>query len=93
MTRETFDERLARLREATADLEPPPGLATRLARVAVSTELESRSGLMEEIWRLGRRLVLVAAVAGAASVFLAGQADEEVALSLMAAAEVGAVMP
>lgn len=93
MSRETIDARLARLREATSDLEPPPGLEARLARVAIAAELEGWSGLFEEIWRLGRRVVLVAAVAGAASVFLAVQADEQVAVNLLAAVEAGMVTP
>ncbi|MBI2898440.1 MAG: hypothetical protein HYY06_33120 [Deltaproteobacteria bacterium] len=92
LVRESIDARLARLREATEDLAPPPGLADRLARVAISPE-GSGSTILEEIWRLGRRVVLIAAVASAASVFLAGRADERVVEDLMAAAEAGAVGP
>jgi hypothetical protein len=66
-----MDERIARLRQATEALEPPPDLAGRLARSAFEAARAGRRGISAVVLPFGRRALVVAAFAAAASVALA----------------------
>jgi hypothetical protein len=63
---ETVDERLARLRDATHALAPPPDLADRLARGARASP--TRQGVAGIVLPFGRTALVAAALAAAASV-------------------------
>jgi hypothetical protein len=73
LDRETTDERIARLRQATEALSPPVDLAGRLARGAMGAARAGRRGISAVVLPFGRRALVAAAFAAAASVALAIQ--------------------
>lgn len=79
---QTVDGRLRRLADATRGIEPPAGLADRLAQRFAAPQRRPR-GLAAVVLPFGRPALFAAALAAAASVTLAIQfesaADETVA--------------
>ena len=71
-----MDERIARLRQATEALSPPADMAGRLARGALAMRSAARAGrrgISAVVLPFGRRALVAAAFAAAASVALAIQ--------------------
>jgi hypothetical protein len=69
-----MDERIARLRQATEALSPPADMAGRLARGALAMRSAARAGrrgISAVVLPFGRRALVAAAFAAAASVALA----------------------
>jgi hypothetical protein len=72
---ESVEGRLRRLESATRDIEPPLGLADRLAQPFAARKRSPR-GLAAVVLPLGRPALFAAALAAAASIALAMQTEQ-----------------